>query len=435
MTAADPRLVVRAAAVYLPVFVTVAAHVWRRPTARDWTGAVLAALWNLPVVLALHLLAMRYAWWRFDADGGLLLGMPVDLYLAWAWLWGAVPALLLPSAPLVLVALALLTVDVVTMPAASPIVQLGPWWIAGDALGLAVGAVPAQLLARWTAQDRLLYRRVFLQVIVFAGLVLFVVPAVAIDASATRWVNPFDRPAWQMALIAQLLALPAMIGLGAVQEFALRGGGTPFPYDAPKRLVTSGLYAYVRNPMQIVGVVLLVLVGVAVHNFWVAAAGVMAHVYSSGLAGWDESADLGRRFGDAWRAYRAAVGNWIPRSRPWFPRETPPSRLSIAGSRDVGERIGEWFERRRPAALVVVFGNGERTTYQPGDGSDAVDGVAALARALEHVHLGWALLAALVRLPIVLPAAQAIARRSASRFSGPSESQRIMKIPGDASAQ
>ena len=42
-----------------------------------------------------------------------------------------------------------------------------------------------------------------------------------------------------------------------------------------------------------------------------------------------------------------------------------------------------------------------RITYEPGDGTRAAAGVEAVARALEHLHLGWALLGALLRLPIL----------------------------------
>ena len=41
-------------------------------------------------------------------------------------------------------------------------------------------------------------------------------------------------------------------------EFAARGRGIPFPIDHPKQLVVSGLYRYVRNPMY-VGVLTVLL--------------------------------------------------------------------------------------------------------------------------------------------------------------------------------
>jgi hypothetical protein len=49
------------------------------------------------VVLGLHLLARRWGWWNFDAQGGLFLGMPVDLFAAWVSLWSIVPALAFPA--------------------------------------------------------------------------------------------------------------------------------------------------------------------------------------------------------------------------------------------------------------------------------------------------------------------------------------------------
>jgi len=50
-----------------------------------------------------------------------------------------------------------------------------------------------------------------------------------------------------------------------------------------------------------------------------------------------------------------------------------------------------------------------RITYDHGDSMQEEHGIAALARGLEHLHLGWAYLAALIRLPIVCPALQLLA--------------------------
>jgi protein-S-isoprenylcysteine O-methyltransferase Ste14 len=408
----DRYLLVRAASLYIAVMLTGAVWVWRRPSARAVAGAMLASLWNVPVVLALHLAAVNFGWWHFDARGGLLLGMPVELYLSWVWLWGAVPALGFPSLPLGAVLVVAWAADLVLMPAATPVIRLGPAWMVGEAVGLFAGLLPGQLLARWTSRGEHLAGRAVLQVAAFSGLLLFVLPAIAIDGSGSRWLNPAARPAWQLGLIAQALAVPALLGLTAVQEFVARGAGTPVPFDPPRRLVTTGVYAYVRNPMQLSAVVLLFLVGLVLRNAWVSAAGVMAHLYSVGLAGWDEDEDLRQRFGEDWITYRRGVRRWVPRCRPWHRADRPSARLFVAEGCGMCRDVGRWFERRGARHLAIVPAESHpsaaltRITYEPGDGTRHTSGVEALARALEHVHLGWALVGWLLRLPVICQFAQ-----------------------------
>jgi protein-S-isoprenylcysteine O-methyltransferase Ste14 len=414
----DPYLLVRAASLYLTVTATLLLWLWRRPASRTLAAAALACCWNLPVVLALNIVAVRAGWWQFDARGGLLLGMPVDLYLAWVCLWGAIPALAFPSAPLWRVIAIALIVDLVAMPAAVPVVRLGPAWLIGEAFGLILGLLPAQLLARWTMRDAHLERRAFLQAVAFTGLLLLVLPAMVIEASGNHWVSPMTRSSWQISLFAQLLALPAVVGLTAVQEFVTRGGGTPVPFDAPRRLVTTGVYAYVANPMQLSAVVLLLLLGVGLANPWLAAAGGMAHLYSAGLAGWDEDEDLKARFGNAWTDYRRSVRRWVPRLRPWHRPDRAPARLYVSAGCDMCREVAQWFARRDVRQLAIVPAEGHptqalrRIRYEPNDGTASASGVSAVARALEHVHLGWALLGFLLRLPIVSQLAQLLADAS-----------------------
>jgi protein-S-isoprenylcysteine O-methyltransferase Ste14 len=414
----DPHLAVRASALYLTLVVTIALWLWRRPTRRASAGAMLACCWNVPVVLALHIAASRSGWWWFDAAGGLFMGLPVDLYIAWVLLWGALPALAFPALPLWRVSLIALAFDVVAMPAARPVIHLGPAWLAGEAAGLILGLLPAQLLARWTTSDAHLERRAVLQVIAFTGLLVFVLPAAVLEGSRSPWINPLTRPTWQISLIVQLLAVPGVIGLTAVQEFVTRGRGTPVPFDPPRRLVTTGVYAYVGNPMQLSAVVLLALLGLVLWNPWIAAAGVMAHLYSAGLAGWDEEEDLRLRFDTAWREYRRAVPRWIPRFRPWHRQDHPPARLYVSAGCDVCRGVARWFEDRGARQLTIVPAETHpsrrlrRITYEPADGRSSASGIDAVARALEHVHLGWAMLGWLLRLPVMSQFAQLLADAS-----------------------
>jgi protein-S-isoprenylcysteine O-methyltransferase Ste14 len=408
----DRYLLVRAASLYVTVVLTVMVWAWRRPNSRLLSGAILAAFWNLPIVLLLQVSAVRFGWWQFDAQGGLLFGMPVELYLSWVWLWSVVPALAFPSASIGVVLVVVLTFDVIVLPAASPVLRLGPAWLAGEAIGLLMGVVPGQLLARWTARNQHLEARAMLQVVAFSGLLMLVLPAVAIVGSGSGWHNPLDRPVWQISLIAHILGIPAIVGLTAVQEFVTRGQGTPVPFDPPSRLVTTGVYAYVRSPMQLSAIVLLLLLGVVVRDLWVSAAGIMAHLYSVGLAGWDENDDLRARFGERWTTYQKAVRRWVPRLRPWRQPDLPAAQLFVAASCEMCGEVGRWFERRGARHLAIVAaethpsGSLMRMTYEPGDGSRASSGVEAAARALEHVHLGWALIGFALRLPVVLQFAQ-----------------------------
>jgi protein-S-isoprenylcysteine O-methyltransferase Ste14 len=418
MMFADRYLLVRTASLYVIAVLTMLAWVWRRPDPRALHGAALAFLWNLPALALLHLVASRLGWWHFEAQGGLFLGMPVDLYLSWAWLWGAIPALAFPTLPLGGVILAAVAVDLVLMPVAAPVVRLGPAWLVGEALGLAAGLVPGQLLARWTWRDTHLTHRALLQMVAFTGLVMFMLPVIAIEGSGSTWKNPMTRPIWQLSLLAQLLAIPAVIGLTAVQEFVTRGLGTPVPFDPPRRLVTTGIYGYVRNPMQVSATLLLILVGIVVRNAWVSAAGIMAHVYSVGLAGWDEEDDLRRRFGHDWTEYRQHVRRWVPRLRPWHRADHPPARLFVAATCEMCSQVARWFERRGAGNLTIVAAETHpsreltRITYEPADGSGPAAGVEAIARALEHIHLGWALVGFCLRLPGISQLAQLLADAS-----------------------
>ena len=76
--------------------------------------------------------------------------------------------------------------------------------------------------------------------------------------------------------------------------------------------------------------------------------------------------------------------------------------------------VGWWFQQRGAAQLTIVPAETHpsrtlvRITYEPSDGSRPASGIEAIARALEHIHLGWALLGSLLRLPVILPIVQLI---------------------------
>ena len=103
----------------------------------------------------------------------------------------------------------------------------------------------------------------------------------------------------------------------AFGEFALRGLGTPAPVAPTQHLVVQGPYRYVRNPMYLA--VLAVIVGQAL---LLGRPGLLAYALLVGAALASfvlayEEPTLSEQFGAEYEAYRQAVPRWLPRRRAW----------------------------------------------------------------------------------------------------------------------
>jgi protein-S-isoprenylcysteine O-methyltransferase Ste14 len=420
-----------AGTLYLPAAVAGVLWFWRPPSARTRAGIVFATIWCAVALVPVQMTAVRFGWWSFTPGAAGLFGMPAELQLGWALFWGMVVALALPRAPLAIVAPLMLLLDAWLMPMLVPAITLGPMWLAGDALAVLVCLVPAQLLFRWTRDDRRLAARAALIAASFVGLMFGILPTVILRETGGSWAMITARPFWTTSLLLQVLAIPAAFGMSAVQEFATRGGGTPVPFDATRRLVTSGPYAFVANPMQLSNSLLLLGAGALLSSWWLAAAGVMSVIYSAGLAAWDERGDLGARFGEPWIEYRRAVRAWIPR---WRPYATPGRRAVLYVAEECGKcsEVARWFAARAPVGLEIIAAERHpardlwRITYDPGDGSAEEEGAAAVGRALEHVNLAWATLGIITRLPVLNSVIQAFVDASGG---GPQRIARCATTP------
>ncbi|MFW5681335.1 MAG: methyltransferase family protein, partial [Pseudomonadota bacterium] len=123
-------------------------------------------------------------------------------------------------------------------------------------------------------------------------------------------------PAMPRWIVAAVLAIGGgILGVLGIVDF-LRAGTTPHPGHAASALVTSGVYRFVRNPMYVGLVALLLAIGLAVPgDGLVLAAAALGVVLHHGVVR-PEERYLERRFGDAYRAYRDAVPRYgWPRHR------------------------------------------------------------------------------------------------------------------------
>jgi len=450
-TLTPPRdLLIRAAALYGPMAITALLWTWRRPDRRLAAAALLGCAWNVPALLAVNTAAIAFGWWRFTAADGVFAGMPVDLYLGWILLWGAAPILAWPAPRLPAAIAALVAIDLAVMPACAPVVALGPRWLIGEAAAVAIALAPSLCLAAWTASGRHTARRAALQAVAFTGLMLYAIPSAVFAQIGGTWHTLLGRPLPWTNAWAQLLAVPAVVGLSAVQEFAMRGRGTPLPFDPPARLVVTGPYAYVANPMQLSMSLVLVVWAAMLGSWWIAAGVVVAVAYSAGLAAWHEDEELAARYGAAWTDYRRRVRRWRPR---WRPADRPlPDRLYVAQSCGICRDVGHWLLARGPIGVDIVAAETfpgrdlRRITYVSSVDGHEDEGVAAVARTLERANLAWAWLGMLIRLPIVRPFLQLVvdasggqprscrssgllflSRRSETRHAAPATSTRYRR--------
>ena len=117
------------------------------------------------------------------------------------------------------------------------------------------------------------------------------------------------------SLAFPLWLIGSMILLWSFWNFLKEGRGTPAPIDAPKELVAVGFYRYVRNPMY-VGVLAIILGHFLWFGFWnllIYAIVVFAafHIFVT----YYEEPTLKRQFGAAYEEYLQNVPRWIPRLR------------------------------------------------------------------------------------------------------------------------
>jgi protein-S-isoprenylcysteine O-methyltransferase Ste14 len=163
----------------------------------------------------------------------------------------------------------------------------------------------------------LVLRSVFFTIVV-PGTVTVLIPYLILTGSGGAWPMPWGA--------LQYLALaPIAVGAGilfrCIWDFARVGRGTLAPVDPPRELVVQGLYRYVRNPMYL-GVLFLLLGEAAFFAsdgllYYAIAWFVMTHVV---VVFYEEPA-LQRRFGESYESYCRSVHRWLP-GRP-IPRGMP----------------------------------------------------------------------------------------------------------------
>src|SRR5262245_5623526 len=154
----------------------------------------------------------------------------------------------------------------------------------------------------------LLLRSIFFTILQ-PGTVTILIPYWLISRRA--FANTSNQPLRYCGL--PLIVVGAAGLLWCIWNFFSSGRGTISPIDPPKHLVVRGLYKYVRNPMYVA--VVTILLGEAI--FFASSpifieAGIFFFLANLFILLYEEPT-LRRQFGESYDQYKQTAGRWIPR--------------------------------------------------------------------------------------------------------------------------
>ena len=148
--------------------------------------------------------------------------------------------------------------------------------------------------------------------IIFFGIItFFVIASFWVD----RWLHlPYLPDIWWKYTLAGILSIGgALLGIPTVTAF-FRSQGTPVPTSPPPKLITTGLYGCIRNPMALGLLLLLEGLGfyfgsLSLIVFFAPLPIVLYAIYIKAV----EEPELALRFGREYLEYKKRVPMFIPR--------------------------------------------------------------------------------------------------------------------------
>ena len=150
---------------------------------------------------------------------------------------------------------------------------------------------------------------------------LFIAPG-TIAGLVPWWITGWraaEAPLLVRGIGGLLFGAGAAVLLESFVRFAWHGEGTPAPVAPTRRLVVSGLYRFVRNPMYLAVLALIAGQALLLGRWELLASGaIVAAAFHLFVAGYEEPT-LRRRYGAEYDAFTRAVPRWRPRLKAWRP--------------------------------------------------------------------------------------------------------------------
>ena len=153
----------------------------------------------------------------------------------------------------------------------------------------------------------MLFLRALAALLVLPGTFAGIIPALI--ASADHWRGN-GHAAGMAPLVAGILIL-----LWCVRDFYVAGKGTLAPWDPPKHLVVIGLYRFVRNPMYVGLILLLIGWALLAGSFLLGGYALFFAIAFHLRVVLYEEPRLKKQLPEEWSVYSATVPRWLPRLR------------------------------------------------------------------------------------------------------------------------
>ncbi|MBS0453432.1 MAG: isoprenylcysteine carboxylmethyltransferase family protein [Proteobacteria bacterium] len=159
---------------------------------------------------------------------------------------------------------------------------------------------------------------------VLGSTLFFVIAPLMLAGFVPWWVTQWEFRSTSLGIDLSRIILGGILILAGVSglvdsfaRFALQGLGTPAPIAPTRKLVVTGLYRYVRNPIYVAVVAVILgqalLFGDASLLWYGALLWLSFHVFVVVY----EEPTLEQTFGTEYESFRSNVPRWIPRLTPW----------------------------------------------------------------------------------------------------------------------
>jgi protein-S-isoprenylcysteine O-methyltransferase Ste14 len=358
-----------------------------------------STLWVLLSLLTVNWICIELGFWHFNEKQIIKGLMPYDLLFVWVIVWGTLVPFIFKGSKILITSIVLLWMDILFMPYLETlgIITLGKYWLVGEILLILFVFIPASFWSKLSLTRKHTGLRSLFQFISMGIIFCLGIPFITL----IYFPQPLNFTMWYIPYVVQLgfiIVLPSIIALIDLYE---KGNGTPFPFDPTTKIVRTGVYAYIRNPIQWSLTFFFIPLAIFYSSPILLIGLVVSVAYTLGVSNPQEFDAMEERFGVEWNKYKSTVPAW---SFLWRPINIPKGTIYFKKNCNSCSSVRRWFERHKPFNLE--FRHAEDYTegvllqvkYVDHLGRE-VSSVKAIANGLEHINLGWVTLGWFMRLP------------------------------------